>query len=335
MLTKLFLKKKFEEYYSKNDIELPRKFERREFAFVPLEALPDFVMHRHISFRSEIDFRAYVLSNVPAHIYFSSAYYERPDEDRMEDKGWLGADLIFDVDADHLPVKTQSFEMSFELAKREIKKLTGVLRADFGIRDMKTYFSGGRGYHVHVNDEEFLSLGSAERREIVDYLRLNSPKIVVGDTIANSNAARRILNYLRKKLEEDERLASKLKISPADLKKEKLAKKVIRAIERFDYTPLSIHIDAPVTADIKRLIRLPGSLHGKTGLRVTEVEDIDSFNPLKDALAFGDEEVVVKVTKKMNLSIGDFSRKIYPGRVRLPEYAAVFLMCRGVASYES
>ncbi len=226
MLTKLFLKKKFEEYYSKNDIELPREFKRREFAFVPLEALPDFVMHRHISFRSEIDFRAYVLSNVPAHIYFSSAYYERPDEDRMEDKGWLGADLIFDVDADHLPVKTQSFEMSFELAKREIKKLTGVLRADFGIRDMKTYFSGGRGYHVHVHDEEFLSLGSAERREIVDYLRLNSPKIVVGDTIANSNAARRILNYLRKKLEEDKRLASKLKISPADLKKEKLTKKL-------------------------------------------------------------------------------------------------------------
>ncbi len=68
---------------------------------------------------------------------------------------------------------------------------------------------------------------------------------------------------------------------------------------------------------------------------MTEVEDIDSFNPLKDALAFGDEEVVVKVTKKMNLSIGDFSGKIYPGRVRLPEYAAVFLMCRGVASYES
>ncbi|MDI3496843.1 DNA primase catalytic subunit PriS [Archaeoglobus sp.] len=335
MLTKLFLKKKFEEYYSKNEVELPRKFKNREFAFVPLESLPDFVMHRHISFRSETDFRAYILSNVPAHIYFSSAYYERPAEDKMENKGWLGADLIFDIDADHLPVKAQSFEKALEMAKREIKKLTAVLRADFGIRDMKIYFSGGRGYHVHVHDEEFLSLGSAERREIVDYLRLNSPKIVVEDRFANSNAAKRVLNYLRKKLEEDERLASKLKIKPADLKKEKLTKKVIRAVEKFDYSALSIHIDAPVTADVKRLIRLPGSLHGKTGLRVTEVEDIESFNPLKDALAFGDEAVVVKVARKLNLSIGDFSGKIYPGRVKLPEYAAVFLICRGDASYDS
>ena len=335
MLTKLYLKKKFEEYYSKNDIGLPREFRKREFAFVPLESLPDFVMHRHISFSSETDFKAYVLSNIPAHIYFSSAYYEKPAESRMEDKGWLGADFIFDIDADHLPVKTKSFERALEMAKREIKKLTAILRADFGIKDMKTYFSGGRGYHVHVHDEEFLSLGSAERREVVDYLRLNSPRIVVDGRVVDSNAARRILNYLMKKIESDEMLAKKLKISSADLKKEKLPKKVVQAIEKFDYTLLSVHIDAPVTADIKRLIRLPGSLHGKTGLRVTEVEDIDSFDPLKDAVAFGDEEVTLKTTKKVKLRIGDFKGRIYPGRVKLPEYAAVFLICRGLASYES
>ncbi|WP_456328860.1 DNA primase catalytic subunit PriS [Archaeoglobus sp.] len=335
MLTKLYLKKKFEEYYSKNNIKLPREFRKREFAFVPLESLPDFVMHRHISFSSETDFRAYVLSNIPAHIYFSSAYYERPAENRMEDKGWLGADLIFDIDADHLPVKTKSFEKSLEMAKREIKKLTAILRADFGIRDMKIYFSGGRGYHVHVHDEDFLLLGSAERREVVDYLRLNSPRIVVDGRIVDSNAARRILNYLRRKIESDETLAKKLKISAADLKKEKLPKKAIRAIEKFDYSALSVYIDAPVTADIKRLIRLPGSIHGKTGLRVTEVEDIDSFDPLKDAVAFGEDEVSVKVAKKVSLKIGNFEGRVYPGRVKLPEYAAVFLICRGVASYES
>lgn len=335
MLTKLYLKKKFEEYYSRNNIRLPREFRKREFAFVPLESLPDFVMHRHISFSSESDFRAYVLSNIPAHIYFSSAYYERPAENKMEDKGWLGADFIFDIDADHLPVKTKSFEKALEMAKKEIKKLTAILRADFGIRDMKIYFSGGRGYHVHVHDEDFLPLGSAERREVVDYLRLNSPRIVIDGRIVDSNAARRILNYLKRKVRDDENLAKKLKISAADLKKEKLPKKAIRAIEKFDYSALSVHIDAPVTADIKRLIRLPGSIHGKTGLRVTEVEDINSFDPLKDAIAFGEDEVILKVTKKVSLKIGDFEGRIYPGRVKLPEYAAVFLICRGLASYES
>uniref|UniRef100_A0A7C3RA74 DNA primase small subunit PriS n=1 Tax=Archaeoglobus fulgidus TaxID=2234 RepID=A0A7C3RA74_ARCFL len=335
MLTKLYLKKKFEEYYLKNDIELPREFKKREFAFVPLESLPDFVMHRHVSFSSETDFRAYVLSNVPAHIYFSSAYYERPAENRMEDKGWLGADLIFDVDADHLPVKTKSFEKALEMAKREIKKLAAILRADFGIRDMKTYFSGGRGYHVHVHDEDFLQLGSAERREIVDYLRLNSPMIVSDGRIVDSNAARRILNYLKKKVESDETFGKKLKISPEDFKKEKPSRKIIRALGKFDCSPLSVHIDAPVTADVKRLIRLPGSLHGKTGLRVTEVEDIDSFDPLQDAIAFSEEEVTVRITKKIRLRIGDFEGRVYPGRVKLPEYAAVFLICRGFADYGS
>ncbi|MCA1813180.1 MAG: hypothetical protein LC624_04420 [Halobacteriales archaeon] len=29
--------------------------------------------------------------------------------------------------------------------------------------------------------------------------------------------------------------------------------------------------DEPVTSDVKRLIRLPGSVHGKTGLRVVPV----------------------------------------------------------------
>jgi DNA primase small subunit len=336
-LTKLYLEKKFEEYYSRNDLALPTRYKNREFAFVPLELLPDFVMLRHISFKSYEDFKAYVLSKVPAHIYFSSAYYEKPDEAKMEDKGWIGADLIFDIDADHLPVKTQSLDKALELSKREVKKLVAVLRSDFGIRDMNIYFSGGRGYHVHIHDDEFLGLGSGERREIVDYLTLNSPKIVEDGRLLESNAARRVVNYMRRKLDEDEALSRKLKIKPKEFRRDRLTKKAVKAIEKFREEAervLRIHIDAPVTADVKRLIRLPGSLHGKTGLRVTEVWDIDEFNPLKDAVAFGDEEVVLRVNKRINLKIGDMNTKIYPGRIKLPEYAAIFLICRGIAVYE-
>lgn len=333
MLTKLYLKKKFEEYYSKNDLKMPRDFKKREFAFIPLEKLPEFVMHRHISFSSEAEFKSYVLSNVPAHIYFSSAYYEKPAEPKMEEKGWLGADLIFDIDADHLPLKTKSFEGALEVAKKETKKLLTVLHDDFGMEKVKVYFSGGRGYHVHVHDEDFLSLGSAERREIVDYIRITSPKLVDDGKIVDSNAAKRILNYLKRKLS-DEKFASSVGITASDLRKERLSKKVIRAIESFDYSAISVHIDAPVTADVKRLIRLPGSLHGKTGLRVSEVKDLDEFEPLRDAVAFGDESVAVKVLEKVKLKIGDFEDTVYPGRAKLPEYAAIFLICRNLASYD-
>ncbi len=82
------------------------------------------------------------------------------------------------------------------------------------------------------------------------------------------------------------------------------------------------------------MIRLPGSLHGKTGLRVAEVEDINEFEPLRDAIAFGDDTITVKVNKRLSLRIGDVNERIYPGRARLPEYAAIFLICRGFASYE-
>ncbi len=336
-LNKLYLQKKFEEYYSKCRLKMPRRFRNREFAFVPLEMLPDFVMFRHISFRSFEEFRSYVLSKIPAHIYFSSAYYEKPDEARMEDKGWLGADLIFDIDADHLPIKTSSLEVALEYAKRELKKLITVLKTDFGIEEMDIYFSGGRGYHVHVFDESFTGIGSPERREIVDYLTLNSPKIIDGQRIVDSNAARRVINYMTKKLEEDLNLSKELKITAKDLKKRKLTKKTIRAVEKFApkaENVLRVYIDAPVTADTKRLIRMPGSLHGKTGLRVTEVEDIDAFNPLKDAVVFGEEKVNVRITRGGSVKLGEFEERLTSGRVRVPEYVAVFLICRGMAVYE-
>ncbi len=333
-LTKFFLMRKFEEYYLRNDLTLPRKFEMREFAFVPLELLPDFVMFRHISFKSHEEFKAYVLSKIPAHVYYSSAYYENPGEDKMDRKGWVGADLIFDIDADHLPVRTRSFVKSLEVAKREVKKLIAVLRKDFGVDedDMRVYFSGGRGYHVHVHSQDFLTLGSAERREIVDYLLLNSP-----DLSRRSNAARRVLLYVKKKLRRNEELRKKFGVSEEELRGELMTKNLKKAYEALKSEALAklrIYIDAPVTADVKRLIRMPGSIHGKTGLRVTEVDDIDTFQPLKDAIAFGDEPVTVRVKEKVTLEIGDCNIRLQKGEVaKLPEYAAVFLLCRGLAIY--
>ena len=55
--------------------------------------------------------------------------------------------------------------------------------------------------------------------------------------------------------------------------------------------------DENVTVDVKRVIRHLGSLHGKSGLRVTEIPfdrlDPDGshpFDPLKEAVVFGGSE---------------------------------------------
>ncbi|MEM2727038.1 MAG: DNA primase catalytic subunit PriS [Archaeoglobaceae archaeon] len=316
MEAKHFLMKKFLEYYKKAEIQMPKQFERREFAFVPFEVLPDFFMHRHISFSSCEDFRSYTISNVPAHVYYSSAYYENPGKDEMEEKVWLGADLIFDIDADHLPLKTNSVERALEVAKREVKKLLQVLKHDFGTKDLEVYFSGGRGYHVHVHDEDFLNLESAERREIVDYLTINNPIIIHKRRILESNVSIRVKTYLKKikKLEDRELL--------------KALKKPDEIIEKF-----RIYIDAPVTADVKRLIRMPGTLHGKTGLKVVKVEDLDSFNPLRDAIVFGEDKIKLKTLKKVKITIGEEELNLNAGEVvEVPEFAGIYLLCRGFAS---
>lgn len=308
--------RKFLEYYRKAEIEMPKAFEKREFAFVPFESLPEFYMQRHISFSSKEDFRSYAVSNVPAHVYYSSAYYKNPEKERMEEKGWVGADLIFDIDADHLPLKTNSVERALEVAKREVKKLLQLLKLDFGVREVEIYFSGGRGYHVHVLDEEFLWLEAPERREIVDYLTLNNPTILQRRNIADSNIALRLAAYLKKK----EKLEGKELL--------KALKKPENLLEKF-----RVHIDAPVTADVKRLIRMPGTLHGKTGLRVVKVEEIDTFEPLRDAIAFGEEKMKLRVLKKVKISIGGENLNISAGEVvELPEFAGIYLLCRGLAT---
>ncbi|MDO9096888.1 MAG: DNA primase small subunit PriS [Candidatus Methanoperedens sp.] len=92
----------------------------------------------------------------------------------MKEKQWQGADLIFDLDADHLPqeVRGRSYKEMLDAVKKETGKLLDFLFDDFGFSEDKVsiVFSGGRGYHIHVRDPKVLALESAERREIVDYL---------------------------------------------------------------------------------------------------------------------------------------------------------------------
>src|SRR5437667_6024586 len=95
-----FVKAHFRRYYEQTKPILPDRFGRREFGFM---FWTPGIVSRHKGFGSIEDLRGYLSENVPAHAYYSSAYYDNPDAPTMEKKGWLGADLIFDLDADHLP----------------------------------------------------------------------------------------------------------------------------------------------------------------------------------------------------------------------------------------
>jgi DNA primase small subunit len=91
--------------------------------------------------------------------------------------------------------------------------------------------------------------------------------------------------------------------------------------------------DEPVTADVRRLIRCPGSLHGGSGMRVTPLtlRDLEDFDPLQDAVVFGEEAVPLQILKPFKTQMKGLSYNLEEGQTELPTSVAVFLMCRGVA----
>ncbi|MFC1787074.1 DNA primase catalytic subunit PriS, partial [Halobacteriota archaeon] len=162
------------EYYQSTSIQLPASFEKREWGFIFFdESFPEIVMRRHKSFMSARETADYIKTMVPAHAFHSAAYYMYPGAPTMKEKGWQGADLIFDIDADHLPIKWTNYGDMLQKTKEELLKLTDFLREDFAIDEdnIEIVFSGGRGYHIHVRDSRVIGLESPERREIVDYVK--------------------------------------------------------------------------------------------------------------------------------------------------------------------
>jgi len=166
-----FMHESFSSYYKKAEMGLPDRFGRREWGFMFFGRDS---MLRHTAFRSGEEVRGFLRQEAPAHVYHSAAYYERPDAQQMKDKKWLGADLIFDLDADHIEGSDKmSYEEMLSVVKREIIRLAEEFLLDdmgFDSKYVHLVFSGGRGYHIHVTDPSVLGLDSRERREIVDYI---------------------------------------------------------------------------------------------------------------------------------------------------------------------
>jgi DNA primase small subunit len=109
---------------------------------------------------------------------------------------------------------------------------------------------------------------------------------------------------------------------------------------------IGVEIDTPVTIDIHRLIRYPGSLHGKTGFKVQEIspDDLDGFTPLDegneklDPIVF---ESKVHTTQKLEILAlkvpatkikGDIYGPYSKGEIiEVPHHIAIFLLCKEVA----
>jgi DNA primase small subunit len=95
---------------------------------------------------------------------------------------------------------------------------------------------------------------------------------------------------------------------------------------------MGAHIDPKVTMDIHRVFRLQGTLNSKSGLTKAPCNDIDNFDPFTDACVLADDEVNthVRYSPKFRLK-GNFFGPFKDQDVKLPVYAAVYLICKGLA----
>jgi len=381
--TKLFLKKRFTEYYTRHLVCAPAEIERREFGF---GTLTDKIKVRHKSFRSEKDLHGFLRREAPYYISYSAAYYDFPGNP-MNEKVWRGAELIFDLD---VPMKFLEAK-ALEKVKKETHSLLDFLKGDFGIQDkeISVNFSGSKGYHIHVSSENVKTLGREERREIVDYLtgKINfkdylrfsgskeeevlGPK--KGDPGWPGRIYKSLYDFINDSSEKDLMEIPGIGEKKAALILGKKAR-LLEALDtgRYDLMPeivsiersharsgdpnvqrtgridnigapliqrivdhLAVHMEAEdtdkmVTIDTSRLIRLPDTIHGGSGLVAKKVSDLEKFDPLTDALAYGkDTRKIVLREQVPKFQIGGESFGPYePGGLELPEYAAVYLLLK-------
>ena len=366
-----FLRQRFCEYYRKTVLVPPPSLVQREWGFVLFNpGSTDMRMRRHVGFSGREELVEYIRNIVPQHTYYSTAYYEKPDAGIMADKGWSGADLIFDLDADH--IVRGPYDQMLARVKEETEKLIAMLTDEFGVdkKSIALVFSGGRGYHVHVRDLAFRGWGSAERRELIDYvcgIGIDPAAMLSGKITPGPGWQQRyreaLLEYFRwiGGLSEEEAMAHLTAME--GIGKESAAsflKKRDEIISGIEHHPTSMILknrvlgiivgqqegeftkrllsraalaDEPVTTDTKRLIRMPTSLHGGSGMRVQplELRDLHDFDPLTDAVVFGTRHVKVDQKSPIRMPMLGSTYELQKGINTVPEAVAVFLCCRGMA----
>ena len=348
--TRIWLKERFREYYKNVDIiYVPENIHQREFGFGSFSKK---IAVRHRGFKDKRGLLDYIKNEAPAHVNHSTARYRFPETD-MANKERLGTDLIFDIDVGDLNLACARehgegwiCENCFQTLKNETLKLRDLLSDDFGFdkKGMVINFSGSRGYHLRIQNEEVLELDEKARREITNYLSFEIKMEdlikevsgrIYGPRPREGGLRGRVARTVIDEIEKDERIPDKEgvieQITEGNWGAFPRGYGLKKISEYARNAALKIPVDSKVTTDLTHLIRLPESLHGGSGLLAKIIRDLDSFDPMKECFVFGDEEINLRILKKVpeftakDQKFGPFSE----GKQKVPRFVAVFLGCKG------
>ncbi len=369
---------------------------------------------RHIGYRTRDHLLNDLVKTVPHSIYHSAAFYSVPVARSMAEKKWQGAEIVFDIDADHLESPcTERHDVwqctnsacgatgsgshpdncpdcdgttfralkwicdeCLTAAKKDTMKLYDkFLTGHFGLDSDKIQlnYSGHRGYHVRVRDPMVFNLDSNGRMELAHYISgfgMNTSITTDGylrvkptGDLRNwqmPSIARKIADTMIEfinsidvyqgkepwvkslKLYREDAIAG-LKMNPPILsaKVKKVGPKYWQEIANKSVLLYGVDIDQPVTTDIHRVIRLIGSLNGKTGFAVTELtrDALTDFNPLSDSVVFNKGTIQISIPERgitvPEITIDGDTYGPFNGSIEtLPSSTAVFLLCKGMAFIE-
>ena len=308
--TTAFLRRTYREHYFKHhdDVEVPTMIQNREFGYIPFGK----GMIRHLSYKSSGELAADLVKQAPSSVFCSNGIYSNPVLP-MDEKGWKGAELIFDIDASSIPTGcrtkhsfwtcrtcgkiirsaerpqrctkcegTNTTQLHWSCpeclgaSKEHVSRLVGFLTGDFGVSsaNIKVYFSGNRGYHLHVEDDRFEAMEPSARAEIANYIK--------GSGLIRPQGH----DYAPAGVSGGEGWLGRVAASTNEEQPHRL-EHVINAF--------GSKIDESVTTDIHRIFRMPGTLHGSSGLLKMRVHDLNGFRPEFDPVVLGDEQVALSV----------------------------------------
>ncbi len=364
-----YFKNVFQEFYKKHYIKAPYEIEKREFG---IGFFGKKIGKRHMEFKNNDDLNLFLKENVPMFISCSDSLYEKPRASPMNAKGWLGSDITYEFDADDISeaeywycecgkkgkgkiekcpecgkkveVKEWFSSKDLEGTKKEMLRLIDCVENDFEFKEYEINFSGNAGYHLHLRGEEVRELRKEGRIELVDYLKIENYNLVNMGFYdgkipeKKKGIAKKILKYLRE-MNRKELVAVLGKKFEGEIEGNYFPDVGKGGGERWekalDYAAhkLKIEIDRQTSVDIHKILRVPNTLHGGTGLLAKKilVDEFKEFNPLDDCVVLGEKEIEVYVKYAPKFYLKGEWGPYWDEKVKVPEYVGVYLIGKGVA----
>lgn len=169
--------------YDPSSTSMEKLFSRREFSMTILVDTQE-VYIRYQSFAGVAEFRDAVLQRKPIKIDLGAVFSHPPKDHKALSQGVFKTqqrELVFDIDlTDYDDVRNcgcsgaKICHKCWEMMTMAVKVMDKGLRDDFGFQHVAWFYSGRRGVHAWVCDEQARTLSNEARSAVASYFEVSA-----------------------------------------------------------------------------------------------------------------------------------------------------------------